>query len=80
MINAKKGANYQEHDLAVQGEKKNENEFCKLYSNSVTKWTMGKCLYPSHPVRYNITGPTDCGKSVFSTSSFLNTFNKLERK
>ena len=33
---------------------------------------MDKFLYPSHPVRCNITGPSECGKSVFLTNSILN--------
>ena len=31
---------------------------------------MEKFLYPNHPVRCIITGPSECGKSVF-----LNKFN-----
>ena len=29
-----------------------------------------KLLYPQHPVRCTITGPSDCGKSVFLTILF----------
>ena len=28
---------------------------------------MDNFLYPSHPVRYIFTGPSECGKSVFLT-------------
>ena len=33
---------------------------------------MEKFLYPNHPVRCIITGPSECGKSVFLTNLFLN--------
>ena len=39
-----------------------------------------KYLYPSHPVRCIITGPSECGKSVFLTNSVLifnNDYNKI---
>ena len=29
---------------------------------------MDKNLYPQHPVRCIITGPSECGKSVFLTN------------
>ena len=29
---------------------------------------MDKFLYPTHPVRCIITGPSECGKSVFLTN------------
>ena len=29
---------------------------------------MEKTLYPTHPVRCIITGPSQCGKSVFLTN------------
>ena len=29
---------------------------------------MEKYLYPQHPVRCIITGPSECGKSVFPTN------------
>ena len=32
---------------------------------------MKKCLYPIHPVRCVITGPSECGKSVFLTNLIL---------
>ena len=37
---------------------------------------MEKFLYPTHPVRCIITGPSECGKSVFLTNLFLNTNNE----
>ena len=33
---------------------------------------MEKILYPNHPVRCIITGPSECGKSVFLTNLILN--------
>ena len=33
---------------------------------------MEKCLYSNQPNRCIITGPSECGKSVFLTNSFLN--------
>ena len=33
---------------------------------------MEKFLYPNHPVRCIITGPSECGKSVFLTNLILN--------
>ena len=40
---------------------------------------MEKFLYPSHPVRCIITGPSDCGKSVFLTNLFLNIINEYDK-
>ena len=37
---------------------------------------MVKILYPSHPVRCIITGPSECGKSAFVTNSILNIINE----
>ena len=36
---------------------------------------MEKFLCPTHPVRCIITGPSECGKSVFLTNLILNTIN-----
>ena len=33
---------------------------------------MEKVLYPSHPVRCIITGPSECGESVILTKMILN--------
>ena len=33
---------------------------------------MDKFLYPNHPVRFIITGPSECCKSVFLTNLILN--------
>ena len=33
---------------------------------------MDKILYPNQPVRCIITGPSECGKSVFLTNLILN--------
>ena len=40
---------------------------------------MDKILYPIHPVRCIITGPSECGKSVFLTNSFLNITNEYNK-
>ena len=40
---------------------------------------MDKILYPNHPVRCIITGPSECGKSVFLTNLFLNIINEYNR-
>ena len=40
---------------------------------------MDKCLYPSHPVRCIITGPSCCGKSVFLTNLILNIINENDK-
>ena len=40
---------------------------------------MEKILYPKHPVRCIITGPSDCGKSVFLTNLILNNINDYDK-
>ena len=40
---------------------------------------MGKFLYPTHPVRCIITGPSECGKSVFLTNFILNVNNEYNK-
>ena len=40
---------------------------------------MEKFLYPSHPVRCIITGPSECGKSVFLTNLILNIINEYDK-
>ena len=40
---------------------------------------MDKFLFPTHPVRCIITGPSECGKSVFITNLVLNFFNEYDR-
>ena len=40
---------------------------------------MDKYLYPNHPVRHIITGPSECGKSVFLTNLFLNSINEYDK-
>ena len=40
---------------------------------------MEKFLYPNHPVRCIITGPSECGKSVFLTKSILNIINEYDK-
>ena len=40
---------------------------------------MDKILYPNHPVRCIITGPSECGKSVFLTNLILNIINEYNK-
>ena len=40
---------------------------------------MEKFLYPTHPVRCIITGPSECGKSVFLTNLYLNIINEYDK-
>ena len=40
---------------------------------------MEKILYPSHPCRCIITGPSECGKSVLLTNLILNTINEYDK-
>ena len=40
---------------------------------------MEKFLYPTHPIRCIITGPSECGKSVFLTNLFLNIINEYNK-
>ena len=40
---------------------------------------MEKILYPTHPVRCIITGPSECGKSVFLANLFLNIINEYDK-
>ena len=40
---------------------------------------MEKILYPTHPVRCVITGPSECGKSVFLTNLILNIINEYDK-
>ena len=42
--------------------------------------TIDKILYPNHPVRCIMPGPSECGKSVFLTNlilKFINEYNKI---
>ena len=41
---------------------------------------MEKILYPNHAVRCIITGPSECGKSVFLTNFILNIINEHDKK
>ena len=38
-----------------------------------------KTLYPIHPVRCIICGPSNSGKSIFLTNLFLKIFNEIEK-
>ena len=40
---------------------------------------MDKILYPKHPSRIIITGPSECGKSVFLTKLILNIINEYDK-
>ena len=40
---------------------------------------MDKILYPNHPVRCIVTGPSECGKSVFLTNIILNIINEYDK-
>ena len=40
---------------------------------------MDKILYPQHPVRCIITGPSDCGKTVFLINVVLYFINKYDK-
>ena len=40
---------------------------------------MEKKIYPSHPVRRFITGPSNVGKSVFLTNLSLNFINEYDK-
>ena len=40
---------------------------------------MEKSLYPNHPVRCIITGPSECDKSVFLTNLILNIINDYDK-
>ena len=40
---------------------------------------MEKFLHPTHPVRCIITGPSECGKSIFLTKLILNIINEYNK-
>ena len=40
---------------------------------------MERFLYPKHPVRFIITGPSKCGKSCFARNLILEIINKFEK-
>ena len=40
---------------------------------------MEKFLYPNHPVRCIITGPSNVGKSYFLTNLILNIINEYDK-
>ena len=41
---------------------------------------MEKFLYPNHPTRCIITGPSECGKSVFQTNLILILSTNMKKK
>ena len=49
------------------------------YINSICQIKMEKILYPSHLLRCIITGPSECGKSVFLTIIILNIINEYDK-
>ena len=40
---------------------------------------MERILYPYHPIRCIITGPSECGKNYFLTNLFLNIINEYDK-
>ena len=40
---------------------------------------MEKNLYPNHPVRVIITGPSECGKSVLLKNLIFNIINEYDK-
>ena len=42
--------------------------------------TIDKILYPNNPIRCKITGPSECGQSVFLTKIILNIINEYDKK
>ena len=40
---------------------------------------MHKIFYPTHPLRFIITGPSECGKSVFLTNLILIIINEYDK-
>ena len=55
------------------------NTLVKPLFNKKNRERMDKILYPQHPVRCNITGPSECGESVFLTNLILNFINEYEK-
>ena len=49
----------------------NKKKFCQIQ--------LEKILYATHPVRCIITGPSECGKSVFLTNLILNIINEFDK-
>ena len=45
----------------------------------IRKMEIDKILYPQHPFRCIITGPSECGKSVFLTNLILNIINEYKK-
>ena len=41
--------------------------------------TIDNFLYPNHPIRCIITGPSECGKSVYLTKLILNSINDFNK-
>ena len=41
---------------------------------------MQKFLYPNHPVKCILTGPSECGKSVFLTNLISNIINEYDKR
>ena len=49
------------------------------YINSICQIYMEKILYPSHPIRCIITGPSESGKSIFLRNLILNIINEYDK-
>ena len=41
---------------------------------------MEKVLFPTHPIRCTVIGPSECGKSVFLTNLILNNITQYDKK
>ena len=46
---------------------------------SLVNFSSEKCLYPTHPLRSNICGPSSSGKSVFLTKLLKNVINEYDK-
>ena len=70
------------NNISENGEIKNSvNSGSRLKSinPSPTIFNSENFLYPTHPVRCIITGPSGCGKAVFLTNLNLNTINEYDK-
>ena len=53
--------------------------FIRDYMYNYTLKRTETFLYPTHPVRFIIKGPSECGKSVFLTNFILNIINEYDK-
>ena len=73
----------------IKNNNNNGNENIKMYVYSKTSLVAENSsfnssksenfLYPQHPVRCIITGPSECGKNYFLTNLILNINNECDR-